>query len=331
MPQLLAVGNEGEWCQLQDAFDATTGVDDKRRGAVKLVSGAEMFAPFGVQADLWAHYRALYVNYFGGFETWDPVQILTDAGTVLMRLRPVHETNVARITLRFEVLAADGLSYVDTGIRLQSSGGFNVYDLNIRTSTTTTANDTIRFRLWRDQQLRGDITVVYDAAPSAARSVMLRLHGSEDAWYQDVIITDGIPTVGAELAYLPATAAGTQNDFANDYTSVTAQGYDPSTGITIAGAGSESWLINTSGVLLGDKSIYGLVFGMVAQAAADGSVTDFKGLVRSGGVNYVTPNAGFITESPQHIPVVFETNPANGQPWSLTSLNGAEIGVQSAV
>lgn len=334
---LLVCGAEGEWALFNNTLSAI-GADDKRRGSVFITEGEQMFKDFGGISDCWAHVR------FAGEDTLDAstapqtfIQIRDTNGNTIAALRDDGRTNQTAWGINIQYASASGGS-LTTGSEDFPLQPFEFQDWDIRVQVTTgsSANDTMTVSFYRNGQLRFTSSVV-DAGGWALPSQILlterNLNNGSDfdhTYYQDVIVSETVPTVGMELAVLVPGAVGNYNAFDNDYTNIDDEGYDASTVIATATTGNrESWVFATPSFDLGDKVVYAVVLDTVAQTDLGGVVSDFQPFLRISATDYAGTNLGANNISPDSYITIFTQNPATTNPWQQSDLTGLEAGILS--
>lgn len=316
MPEILLCGSEGEQFLFENTL-STFGADDKRRGSVVLTAGDQMFRQFDTgYADFWVHVRAALSSANGGLNR-NFVEI-TSGTTVIAALRSVSPSSGSVSLVRYDgnsagpTFPSTGFEFVNYDIRIQVSGG----------------NTTVTF--YRNEVLRHRVTYAGALLPN---SVLIQYMGdasNHEVWVQDVIITDGIPTVGMELATMVPAAVGSYDDFTNDYTALDDLGYDPSTTIYSTTPGDrESWFFSDPEFNLGNKVIYAVAMTTVAQTDLAGLVGDFQPFMRLDAINYAGAALGAINVSPNAFTTVWTANPATTAPWDVAELTGLEAGIQA--
>ena len=326
MPEILLCGAEGEQFLFENAL-TIEGADDKRRGSVVLTAGQQMFRQFSTSYnDFWVHFRCA---------PFDQIQANRDAG-VLMTVT-AGTTLVARVsavasggnTVNFTFDAASSNGTMITGPMLpHPMGEFINYDIRIQTAGTTR---TVSF--YRNEVLR--YTVSYeDIAWTAPDSVLFQSRTNDadedDMHYQDIIITDALPTVGMELATLVPSAVGNFSDFTNDYTAIDDFGYDQSTVMSTTTANTrESWFFADPEFRLGDKVIYGVAVTTVAQLDLVGVISDFVPFLHISSVSYPGRTLSANSTAPNAYTTVFKVNPVTTLPWEEADLVGLESGIHA--
>jgi len=330
MPEILMVGAEGEQALFENAL-TPVGADDKRRGSVWLTAGQQMYRQFSATyANMWVHARFAVGDGAppSGYSSFpSPIIEVGNSVCTLARIRNVDESGTTML-IAFDV-AADpaGSSYTSSASIPHPQDEFINYDINVVTSGT---DMTVRF--YRNEVLRNTVTVV-GAFGQADRVLMQSMDTVIDwsnVWYQDVIVTDSLPTVGMELATLVPSAVGSYSDFLNDYTAVDDAGYDQSSVISTTTPGDrESWFFADPEFDLGDKVIYGVAITTVAQTDIAGTITDFEPFTRIGAVNYPSTVIGADNVAPNAYVSVFTQNPSTAAPWQQAELVGLEAGIRA--
>jgi len=333
---ILVCGAEGDWALFENTLDPL-GADDKRRGSVRVNTGQQMFKEWVGTDDIWVHVRAAgprTTSNTGDGLPW--LSVRASDGTTLLSLVDANidfSTNrPSQIYRRKRVADAET---PNAEIFTSAPNEFNNYDIRFQRATTTDLYDTMTMSVYIDEVLRfQEVNTDPTGWPPLSQLLLAPRHtnGSHDEmYYQDVIVTDSLPTVGMELATLVPSAVGQYNEFVNDYTNIDDLGYDQSTVISAPTSGiRESWVFATPEFDLSDKVIYGLVTNTVAQTDVAGVVGDFQPFIRIGitdydadvslGSNNIAPNS-YVTE--------YRINPETGQPWTQLQLSGLQSGVRA--
>ncbi|AWY09169.1 hypothetical protein vBRpoSV10_47 [Ruegeria phage vB_RpoS-V10] len=330
MPAIIMVGAEGEQALFENEL-TPVGADDKRRGSVWLTSGQQMYRQFDASyANMWVHARfAVGDGAPPSGYTSIPTPIVEVGNSVrtLARIRNVDESGTTML-IAFDVATAPtGASFTSSAEIPHPQDEFINYDINVVTSGT---DMTVRF--YRNEVLRHTVTVsgAFGQADRVLMQSMDTVLDWSNVWYQDVIVTDALPTVGMELATLVPSAVGSYSDFLNDYTAVDDAGYDQSSVISSTTPGDrESWFFADPEFDLGDKVIYGVAITTVAQTDIAGTITDFEPFVRIGAVNYPTADIGANNVAPNAYVSIFTQNPSTTAPWQQAELVGLEAGIRA--
>lgn len=329
MPAILMVGAEGEQALFENVL-TTKGADDKRRGSVFLSSGNQMYRQFDASyANMWVHARFTVGDGASAGQPTTPTPIIEvgNATRTLARIRNLGETGTT-MRIVFDVASAVTGSGYTTSIEIpHAQNTFVNYDINV---VTTGADMTVRF--YRNEVLRHSVTVsgAFGQADRVIMQGMDSVYSYSQVWYQDVIVTDALPTVGMELATLVPSAVGSYSDFTNDYTAIDDEGYDQSSVISSTTPGNrESWFYADPEFNLGDKVIYGVAITTVAQTDIAGTITDFEPFVRIGAVNYPATPIGANNVAPNAYVSVFTQNPSTLAPWQQVELVGLEAGIRA--
>ena len=336
---VLVCGSEGEWALYQNTL-TSVGVDDKRRGSVELLVGDTMFKSIGAATsnDTWWHVRLAGEDQAintGNILPIDLLLIRDSSSRTIAGLRCVNISGVSFWRHNF-LYATNGSGGTTTGSETfdAAENEFHDYDIRIRITTVTDPDDTLTVDFYRDNQLRLSITQTDSGGFNQPDNILLSWKANNTnprMNYQDVVVTDSIPTVGMELAVLVPSAVGNYSGFDNDYTNIDDNGYDASTVISttnpvIDRPVRESWIFATPTFTLGDKVIYAVVLDTVAQLDLGGNVTDFRPFLRITATDYVGTDLGANNIAPDSYVTVFETNPATSQPWAEADLAALEAG-----
>lgn len=333
---IIVCGSEGDWALFENTLDGL-GADDKRRGSVRVNLGQQMFKSFAGGTDVWVHVRAAGPSNTSNGEipeTW--LFVRDSSGTPLFAITETADTFTAnRQSQLSRSLAPGGGLTTNAEIFSATPLVFNNYDIRIQLATTSISNDTITYSFYVDEVLRFSETIVAGSAWSTAGQLLLTARhengGYDQMYYQDVVVTNALPTVGMELATLVPSAVGQYDGFINDYTNIDDLGYNQSTVISAtAVAVNESWIFATPSFDLGDKVIYGVVTNTVAQTDVAGIVSDFQPFLRIGATDYDAASAlGSNNIAPDSYVTEYLTNPTTVQPWTQAELSGLESGVRT--
>lgn len=328
MPEILLCGAEGEQFLFQNTL-TTDGADDKRRGSVKLTAGQRLLRVFdNTYADFWVHFRmapkALLSN---SGTTGKLVEIKNGTNTlVTVTATPTQTSNT--VSFRFDVSTDNGGSFNLGASMSQALNEYMTYDIRVQTTGTTRTVTFYRNEvLFHKYVATGTGFLLPNTVSFAPRKDAAV---EDDTRYQDIIVTDALPTVGMELATLVPSAVGTYSEFTNDYTAIDDEGYDQSSVISTTVVGQrESWFFSDPEFNIGDKVIYGVAITSVAQLDLAGVIGDFQPFVRIGGIDYSGTSLGANNVAPNAYTTIFKQNPSTAAPWSQAELVGLESGVLS--
>lgn len=333
---ILVCGSEGDWSLFGNTLDSR-GDDDKRRGSVQLEVGDQMFKSFTPSDDIWVHVRmAAQVNDTLFAQPAIPSLVVRDSNANVL-FEMIDDSSVTEeltnfFNIRYRTSVAGAVT-TDPEDFPYGADQFNNYDVRIVRSTTTVTNDTLTYYFYRNEVLRFTTEVIDAAGWGQVGQIVLQSKSfstaNDSTYYQDVIVTDGIPTVGMELATLVPSAVGNYSDFTNDYTNIDDFGYDQSTVISADATGQrESWIFATPTFDLGDKVIYGVVINTVAQTDVGAVIADFQPFLRMVGVDYNSAAPlGANNTAPDSYVTVYTQNPSTAQPWQQGELAGLEAGL----
>ena len=338
MPQVIMAAAEGEHALRSNTLDTVGNDDDKHRGSVLINNGDTMFYRMEdaqVSDDMWFHVliaRNDTSTNSGTGLTF--VNIYNDSDEFMAGWRDTNE-NFSTF-LRFQPRYASAKTAGD-----DSAGAFNYefpnlqfvdIDIRVRISTVTNPNDTMTVDYYVSQQLR-DTLVSTDAGgwerPQRVILGALHTHATRDTCnYQDIIITDGVPTVGMELVTMAPAASGLYSAFTNNYTNIDELGYDSDDLIfATAAAQRESWITVTPTFDTSDKIIYGFVASQVVQTDLGAVVADFKPFVRINATNYDGDALLASNLNPNCFIHVWTENPDTTAPWTQGDFDGLEVGL----
>lgn len=334
---LLVCGAEGEWALYNNTL-STTGADDKRRGSVLIEEGEQMFKAFTPTADCWLHVRfAGEGSNTNGSVVQNLVQVRDVNGDIMAALVDDGRTldTAWGVNVRYASSSGGGLTTGTEAFPLADLE-FQDWDIRVQVTTSTNADDTMTVSFYRNGQLRFTTSVVDAGGWAYPGQILLRERNGQtnsnmdNTYYQDVIASDGIPTVGMELAVLVPSAVGNYNDFDNDYTNIDDNGYDASSVIsTVVTGDRESWVFSTPTFDLGDKVIYAVVLDTVAQTDLAAIISDFQPFLRISATDYAGANLGANNINPDSYITIYTQNPATTNPWQQSELTGLEAGILS--
>lgn len=334
---LLVCGAEGEWALYNNTL-STVGADDKRRGSVFIEEGEQMFKAFAPTADCWLHVRfAGEGSTTNGSDVRSLVQIRDGNGDIMAALVDDGRQFDSAWGVSVQYAASSG-GALTTGTEDFPLTAFEFQDWDIRAQVTTATNtdDTLTVSFYRNGQLRFTTSVVDSGGWAHPAQILLRERNGnlsqnmDHTYYQDVIVSDAVPTVGMELAVLVPSAVGNYSAFDNDYTNIDDEGYDSSTVISTANAGDrESWVFSTPAFDLGDKVIYAVVLDTVAQTDLAAVIADFQPFLRISATDYAGANLGANNINPDSYLTIYTQNPATSNPWQQSELTGLEAGILS--
>ena len=335
---ILVCGSEGEWSLFSNSLSAV-GADTKRRGSVFMTFGNQMFKAWTGTNDIWVHARFAGTDQDSNTFAGKPFLRIADAaGQDMVQLNPSNIEFVSFWNLQIQTATSSGGGFATNPETFSAQAQeFVDWDIRIRISTGSNPDDTMTVDVYRNGQFRFS-NVTIDATgwglPSQIRLSEKDLSVSrnhEEMWYQDIVVTDSLPTVGMELAVLVPSAVGVHSDFTNDYTNIDDDGYDPNTVISTTTVGDkESWIFATPTFTLGDKVIYGIVLDTVAQTDIAMTIADFQMFLRINATEYPAASTLGANEiNPDSYVTVFQLNPDTTQPWVEADLNALEAGVES--
>lgn len=240
--------------------------------------------------------------------------------------------------------------------RLQSgAGGYPQYGLFVNTGTVGSPVWTQKganFTISNSVLHRLDIKVTIDAA-GLAHSATLYLDdaqvatgtwanaglttlqklkycganvGGSNAHWSQIMITEGMSTVGGKVDYNLATGAGNSSGLTGAYTDINETILNDTTVLTGGAAGLKSTFA------YGDVTVpatYSIAAVFVATRAKNDGSGNIKSVVRSGGADYSSANLVGISAGYAPIVARYDANPAGGA-WSAANFNAAEFGIETA-
>lgn len=165
---------------------------------------------------------------------------------------------------------------------------------------------------------------------SFADTAKVRLgYSAYTSYFSEILITEGISTVGARVKYTTATGAGANSDFSGTASDINEQICNDTTNISSGTAGQIStfaWgdVTLPSGYAIKDVFIW-------SRGKNDGaSPTNLKTVIRASGTNYASANMSGIGTSYGSLLYRTDTNPATSAAWTSAGFNAVEIGFESA-
>jgi len=340
MPEVLMAAAEGEHALYTNTLDTLGNDDTKHRGSVIMNSGDQMYwdaTDAKSSDDMWFH--VLMARNDGGGNSGTSstfINIYDNTNQFMCGYRDNGNLNFG-LTFRLKTRWASSQGGGDSGntgafVYEFSDGEFIEFDIRVRISTGTDANDTMTVDFYLNQQLRETVVVV-DAGGwlQAQRLVVTALHTNasmDTCNYQDIIVSDGVPTVGMELVTMVPAASGLYTAFTNNYTNLDEAGYDSNDLIyATAAAQRESWICTTPVFDTSDKIIYGFVAQQVVQTDLAAIVTDFKPFLRIAATIYDGAALGANNLSPLSLIHVWTENPDTLAPWIQSDFDGLEVGL----
>ena len=334
---LMICGAEGEWALFNNTL-SNIGADDKRRGSVLIQEGEQMFKAFPATTNCWAHTRfAGEGSHSTNSQPRDLIQIRDGNGDIMAALRDDARGNDSAwgVNVRYANSSGGGITTGTEDFPLQDLE-FQDWDIRVQITTVTDPDDTMTVSFYRNGQLRFTTTVTDATGWAHPEQILLRERNGQlnqnmdHTYYQDVIVSDGVPTVGMELAVLIPSAVGNYSDFDKDYTNIDDNGYDASTAISTEAVNArESWVFSTPTFDLGDKVIYAVVFDTVAQTDLAAIISDFQPFLRISATDYAGTNLGANNITPDSYLTIYTQNPATSNPWQQSELTGLEAGILS--
>lgn len=343
MPSILYAASEGEIFLFQKELALTSFVpnsgspvwaDDKRRGAVNVRNGDQMRRSFTPTKNTWVRIRAAHQGAGGALWPVGTFAEIYAGGSRVFFLQRTTTYGPMEYRAFFGGMdnpdPPEGLT--PTEILTFPPYVFGTHDINIAITTTTTLDDTLTTRYYRNEILIGSRVVMNPGGwPSPDLLILGPTGGSQSAsnvYYQDVIITDSISTVGLELVTLVPNAQGAFSAMTNDFNSINEAGYNGNNFlIATATPQSESWTQSVPEFVLGDKSIYAVVFTNVVQLGPAGIVDDFRPFLRIAATNYNAAILSANADAPEAYTTSWVQNPATLQPWTREDIVGLEAGI----
>lgn len=329
---------EGEWGLVNNTLNAV-GATTQRRGSLHMPGASQAAVAFAGTSDTWIHVRARSQAATGVTGTGlDYVSIRNSSNQNIFTLFGNADTNVGywSTSLRYAATAGAALTTVSPAFQ-HTPSTFQEFDIRIQRATVTNPNDTRTITFYLNAIQRWSITVTDPAGFALPAQLIISgrnttISGSEeDMYYQDVIVSDGIPTPGMELGILIPNAVGNYTAWNNDYTAIDEAGYDGTDAISASAVNDrESWTLAAPAWTLGDRVIYAVVMNAVAQTDLAGIISDFQGFARISAIDY-NADAPFnaINISPLPLLSIWTENPSTGNPWELAGITGLELGVQA--
>ena len=317
-------GLEGEYALYNNELNQF-GADSQRRGSVKVGYGKQIIRNFPQGDDTWIHVRLTGEVATSISKEEDFIAVYSGNYLIAYFRRTNRGGSAMGFTARVGSILSSAPPYYGSIEYVLSPTQFSNFDIRIEVSGQVTMyyNEVVVFRAQAP-----DLT---NARPNLL--VISQSDGNSNAeavYVQDVIISDGVPTVGMELVGLPPAAVGNYNEFTNDYDDISGPGYNSSSTIWTDETGRrESWIHADSDFNLGDKIIYAFVQSTVAQLSVANTVADFEPFLRIDGVDYTGPALGAVNYQPEAYMTIWETNPATNQPWTRQDFRGLESGIQT--
>ena len=337
MPQVFIASAEGEHALFQNTLITLGNDDNKHRGSVGIVDAQSMFREWTAAQtsdDVWVH--VLMARNDGNSNSGDPfnfLNIYTADGDFIAGLRDADQDfdDDLAIRTRWASSASSGNDSQGTFIYFFNNQEFINIDIRLRRTTVTNPNDTMTIDFYFEQQLR-ETRVNTDAGGwEQPRELLLTaLHeqiNRDGCAYQDIIISDGIPTVGMELVTMAPAALGFYSQFTNNYTNIDELGYDSNDLIFATTAGQrESFVMVTPTFDTSDKIIYAFVLSYVAQTDLGNVVSDFEPFLRIASINYAGQLALANNVAPDNYMSIWTQNPNTLAPWVQSDFDGLQAG-----
>ena len=310
-----------------------TNVDDSRRGT-SIVSPNQptMYYAWTGQTsnDMWVHLRLVKPNGSGHFNNTGLntfVEIRSSLGTLAGLRQLTRNANVVMGT-RTASAPTTGVFSGPTAYYYKPLEPFDV-DFHFLISTTTNTDDTLALDYYINQQVRESYVLTNAGGWSPPDRLHLRPNDFKSAamGFQDIIITNGIPTVGMQLVTMPPTSDGTYTDFTGTFADVDDLGYDPDDAHTTNTlAARQSWQHTAPSLTLSDRIIVGFSVNIVGRTDTATIVGDLQPFVRLGGVDYAGTN-GTTTVTTKSFANVWTQNPATTAPWVESDFTSIQTGV----
>jgi hypothetical protein len=338
MPEVFIAAAEGEWALYQSTpLNSFVDSAQKHRGSTQISNTAVMFRGWSeTQAsnDMWFHVLAARndgSSNSGGPQTFIDIRDGDSQFMAGFRDADIDFSTAFAVFPRYSSSASAGDNLQGPVFFENPNAVWIEFDIRIRISTVTNPNDTMTVDYYVQQQLRFTTTVTDAAGWTPPRELYLRaLHtqtSRDTVHYMDVIVSDGIPTVGMELVTMTPAATGFYSTFTNNYTNVDEEGYDPNDLIFATAAGQrESFIMTTPTFDTSDKIIYAFVLSSVAQTDLANVVSDFQPFLRINATDYAGTNMGANNIAPDNYATVWTQNPATLAPWEQSDFDGLEVG-----
>jgi len=335
MPRVIMASAEGEHALFQNVLNVAGSGTGKHRGSVFVSPPTAVFYRWEedeTSDDMWVHVLVAKENGTGNFATklGTMIEIRSSEGylagyrTVTRSSNMYVQTQTA--TTPTSGTSLGGISYI------YNSLVFVEFDFRFRISTVTDPDDTMTIDYYVQEQLRETYVLTDGGGWSPPRELYLR--GTEadpgygDAVYQDIIVTDALPSVGMELVAMNPASAGNYSDFTNDYTNLDEPGFDFSDLVyTTATATRESWVYSSPAYVATDKVIYAFITNVVVQTDLANIVSDFQPFLRISATDYAGTNVGAINIAPNSYINIWTQNPDTLAPWQPSDFTAMESGV----
>lgn len=335
MPKVIIAAAEGEHALYNNVLDTFGNDDNKHRGSVYLTAGDSMFyrvPTADVSSDMWFHVLMAKNAASNGTANIGKtfLNIYDDNDDFLFGLREVNNVSNAsefKFEVRYASFATAGDDTSGNFVYIYTERDWVEIDIRMRVVGTTMTVD-----LYLNQQLRDTIVSNSGAAwglPQRTILTSLKTNNLYDGVsYQDIIISDGVPTVGMELVTMAPSASGVFTDFTNNYTNIDEPGYDQNDLIFSTAAGQrESWICTTPTFDTSDKIIYAFVANQVVQTDLAGVVSDFVPFMRIAATVYDGVAIGADSLSPNSLIYIWTANPNTLAPWEQEDFDGLEVGL----
>lgn len=328
MPKVMLAGSEGELFLHQNTL-SSFGEDEKRRGSMLLGVGDQPYREVPeLVTTTWFHIRFALTNSEGAGNYTSHLPFITIKG------RTSAGQDEATIFDMIPTGRMDDTNYIRTRhgggttgpTYPNDTGKFQTYDIKITNNGSST-----EIVVFRNEVKRSTKTV---STGYFASSLTLQPQNEDEGYagvyFQDIIVTDDLSTVGMELATLAPAALGSYDEFSNDYTAIDDRGYDQNTVMTASAVGDrESWFYAEPEFTLGDKVIYGIAMTLVAQTDLTGTVSDFNPFLRISATNYNGGAVGAESDAPGSFLTIWTQNPNTSAPWTRDDITGLEAGVRA--
>lgn len=325
---IIFTGMEGGWARYTNTLNGAYA-DSFRRGSVALGSSQYMIRDFVGSKDIWVHMK-FRTN---GFDWHDPAEffrIRDSSNNTLMGLQSTGSgITVSVVKWRTSSGVLGQAPGYNAGYR-----GLHTYDFNIKITTTTVTDDTITYTFYMNRVKIHEETFVDSVAFNEPANLYCSAYlnptyvGNGVGYYQDFIVTDGIPTVGMELAFMAPDAAGNYSAMTGDYTAIDDLGYSEVDALVATTGGErESWsLANVT--IPSVNHIYAVANNPMAKI--DTGVTDFNTFTRIASIDYDEANLSVPSGTPKHFSDILLTNPNTALPWTQSDLDSLEVGIRSS-
>lgn len=216
-------------------------------------------------------------------------------------------------------------TWVQIGSDFTFGGSLQTFDLRVFIDAAGTAHQA-EFLLGNASKASGTFSNANLTALQKLKGTGSNIGGAT-TYYSQILITEGISTVGAKVDYNGATGAGTTSGWSGAYTDINEASLNDGTVISAASAALKSTFAYGDVTVPAGYTIKSVF--LFTRGKNDGS-GDIKPVCRSGGTDFSGSNLVGIGVGYNPLGYRYDTDPNTSAAWTQTNFNAAEFGALSA-